>query len=206
VKEPQRPSIQAIALALLLALAVLTPVPVAAQAQPRDGRAEPPAPRQPPATLPSLYERLKAATSPEEAQGVVRLIVQRWNRSGSDTADLLMTRARAALAKSNPALAVELLDRVTVLQPGWAEAWHARGLAFFVLQDDVRALADFREAIRREPGHFMAVGMTAAALRRQGDERGALRAYRALQTMHPHFQGLKDAIEKLTPEVEGRDA
>jgi tetratricopeptide (TPR) repeat protein len=164
------------------------------------------APAQPPQTLATLYERLKAAGSAQEAEALVRQIARRWSRSGSDTSDLLMARARQAMGQRNGALAVELLDRVIALQPGWAEAWHVRGLAFFVMQDDLRALVDFREALRREPGHFMALGMAAAALQRQGDEKGALGAYRALQDMHPFFSGAKDAIERLKPNVDGRDA
>jgi tetratricopeptide (TPR) repeat protein len=161
---------------------------------------------QAPATLQSLYDRLKAAASPEEAQAIVRQIARRWNRSGSETADLLMTRAKESLARQQAPLAVELLDRVIAIQPAWAEAWHVRGMAFFVMQDDFRAIADFRETLRREPGHFMALGMTAAALQRQGDQSGALRAFRAVEAMNPHFGGVKDAIEKLKRDVDGRDA
>ncbi len=117
-----------------------------------------------------------------------------------------MQRAKESLARQQAPLAVELLDRVIALQPDWAEAWHVRGMAFFVMQDDFRAIADFRETLRREPGHFMALGMTAAALQRQGDEAGALRAFRAVQAMNPFFDGVKAAIERLVPNVDGRDA
>ncbi len=165
-----------------------------------------PAPRPGPPTLSTLYERLKAAATPQEAEVLVRQIARRWARSGSDTSDLLMARAKQALGAQNGPLAVELLDRLIALQPGWAEAWHTRGLAFFVMQDDARALVDFREALRREPGHFMALGMAAAAFQRQGDERNALSAYRALEALHPHFRGAKEAIERLKPSVDGRDA
>jgi tetratricopeptide (TPR) repeat protein len=168
--------------------------------------AAPAAPQSQPQTLATLYERLRASGSAQEAEVIVRQIARRWGRSGSDTSDLLMARARQALGAQNGPLAVELLDRIIALQPTWAEAWHVRGLAFFVMQDDGRALVDFRETLRREPQHFMALGMAAAALQRQGDERNALNAFRALREMHPFFTGVKDAIEKLTPNVEGRDA
>ncbi len=164
------------------------------------------APAPPPATLPSLYERLKGAATPAEAEAVVRQIARRWGRSGSETSDLLMSRARQAMGHRNAPLAVELLDRVIAIQPNWPEAWHVRGLAFFMMQDDARALFDFRQTLRLEPNHFMALGLTAATLQRQGDSRGALRAFRAVQEMHPHFQGVKDAIERLAPLVDGRDA
>jgi tetratricopeptide (TPR) repeat protein len=168
--------------------------------------ASPQAPQPGPPTLANLYDRLKQAATAEEAEALVRQIARRWARSGSDSADLLLTRARQALGQQNAALAIELLDRVVTLQPSWAEAWHMRGLAFFVLQDDGRALVDFREALRREPRHFMAMGMAAAAFQRQGDERNALAAYRALREMHPHFRGAKEAVDRLMQAVDGRDA
>lgn len=173
---------------------------------PGSGRGENAQPQPPPATLPTLYERLRKAESPTEAQSVVRQIARRWGRSGSETSDLLMARARAAMAQRNAPLAVEILDRIIALQPNWPEAWHVRGLAFFIMQDDARALFDFRETLRLEPNHFMALGLAAATLQRQGDQRGALRAFRAVQEMNPHFEGVKDAIERLVPAVEGRDA
>ncbi|MCX7339341.1 MAG: tetratricopeptide repeat protein [Hyphomicrobiales bacterium] len=194
---------------LAAALAVAWGQPASAQAQPQQ---RPPAQQPPqaqpsqPQTLATLYERLKATGTAQEAEVIVRQITRRWGRSGSDTSDLLMARAKDAMGSQNPPLAVELLDRLIVLQPDWAEAWHVRGIAFFLMQDDGRALVDFREALRREPGHFMALGMAAAALQRQGDERNALAAYRAVQELHPFFSGVKQAIEKLTPNVAGRDA
>jgi tetratricopeptide (TPR) repeat protein len=158
-----------------------------------------------PQTLATLYERLKAAASEQEAEPIVRQIARRWARSGSDTSDLLMSRARQALAQQNAPLAVELLDRLLALQPTWAEAWHVRGIAFFTMQDDGRALFDFRETLRREPGHFMALGMAAAAFRRQGNEKSALGAFKAARELHPNLKGVGEAIDKLVPLVEGRD-
>lgn len=159
-----------------------------------------------PQSLATLYERLRASGSTQEAEVIVRQIARRWGRSGSDTSDLLMARARQALAAQNGPLAVELLDRVIALHPAWAEAWHVRGVAFFVMQDDGRALVDFREALRREPKHFMALGMAAAAFQRQGNERNALDAFLAVRDIHPFFNGAKDAIERLKLKVDGRDA
>lgn len=206
----------ACALVAIAAAGVSAVHPVAAQelrgSRPQGAAPQTTAPQGPagqtqaPLTLDALMERLKAAATPEEAQNLVRQIARRWARSGSDVSELLMTRARQAMGHRQTDLAVELLDRIIALQPEWAEAWHVRGMAFFMLQDDARALADFRETLRREPRHFMALGMTAAALKRQGDDRGALKAFRAVREINPHFQGLKDAIDRLTLDVDGRDA
>src|SRR5918998_5159227 len=68
--------------------------------------------KRPPATLDDLFARLAAAKDPGEANGVANLIERRWARSGSDTADLLMSRAGEALKAKDFPLAIELLDRV----------------------------------------------------------------------------------------------
>src|SRR5688500_18284564 len=89
----------------------------------------PPAPRQNEAvtpraaTLDELFERLRRSKDESEAKGLATTIQRRWLRSGSDTSDLLMSRAME-VASEDQALAIELLDRVVALQPEWAEAWN----------------------------------------------------------------------------------
>src|SRR5262245_18817393 len=61
-------------------------------------------------SLDKLFERLAAASDEDEAKGIQRLIERRWLRSGSDTADLLMSRAVTALTAQDQPLAIELLD------------------------------------------------------------------------------------------------
>ena len=50
-----------------------------------------------PETLDQLFERLKTAKRPELGRRVAREIEHRWLMSGSDTVDLLMVRALAAI-------------------------------------------------------------------------------------------------------------
>ena len=106
------------------------------------------------ATLDDLFGRLAGAKDETEAKGVANLIERRWSRSGSDTADLLMTRASEAIQAKEHALGVELLDRVIALKPDWAEAWNRRATAFFLLDDVASSMADLRQVLAREPRHF----------------------------------------------------
>jgi tetratricopeptide (TPR) repeat protein len=201
-----------IALAVLLGLA---PLAGEALAQARgDVRAQPkadskPAPeakiKRPPATLDDLFARLAAAKDAAEANGVANLIERRWARSGSDTADLLMSRAGEALKGKDFPLAVELLDRVLTLRPEWAEAWHRRATAFFLLDDPVSAIADIQRVIAREPRHFGAWAGLGHIYMSGGDKKRALEAYRKALALHPHMAKLRDMIERLTPEIDGRD-
>lgn len=166
----------------------------------------PPAPRTPAATLDRLFERLAAAKTPEEAQGIARLIQRRWARSGSDTADLLMTRAQTAMRSKQIELSIELLDRVLTLEPDWAEAWNQRANALFIAGDPIRSLFDIGEALKREPRHYGAMIGLGAILRQQGDDKGAMLAFRRALAVYPQLEAGKSAVESLKLDVDGRDA
>jgi tetratricopeptide (TPR) repeat protein len=157
------------------------------------------------ATLDDLFARLAAAKDEGEAKGVANLIERRWSRSGSDTADLLLTRASDAIQAKEHALAVELLDRVIALQPGWAEAWNRRATAFFLLDDTASAMADLRQVLAKEPRHFGAWAGLGHIYMAAGDKARALEAYRKALALHPHIDSLRPLVEKLTPEIVGRD-
>lgn len=167
---------------------------------------EAPAPRGQAATLDRLFERLAAAKTPEEAKGIASLIQRRWARSGSDTADLLMTRAQDALKARELPLAIELLDRVIALEPDWAEGWNQRANALFVAGDPIRSLLDIAETLKREPRHYGAMMGLGTILRQQGDDKRAMVAYRRALEIYPQLDAVKDAVESLKLEVDGRDA
>ena len=172
------------------------------EAKPAEGPAKPQRPR---ATLDELFKRLADAKNEREAGGVARLIERRWGQSGSDTADLLMSRAGEAISAKNYALAVELLDRVVVLEPGWAEAWNRRATAFYLLDDPISAMADIRQVLAREPRHFNAWAGLGHIYMGTGDKKHALEAYRRALAIHPQLSTVKTMIERLTPDVDGRD-
>ena len=223
------------ALAILLVasaagpLAAQAPVPPARppagapQTSPKPDAAKPEAakPAEAPRSLDSLFERLAKASDAEEAKGVASLIERRWMRSGSDVADLLMNRAAQAMsegAQGRPPggeaqdapvqdlpLAIELLDRVIQLEPGWAEAWNRRATAFFMLGDMERALLDVRETLHREPRHFSAIAGLGHIFHGLGDDRKAIQAYRRALALHPHLGDLSKMVERLAPDADGRD-
>lgn len=166
---------------------------------------EAPPPRAP-VTLDRLFERLAAAKTPEEAKGIANLIQRRWARSGSDTADLLMTRAQDALKARELPLAIELLDRVVSLEPDWAEGWNQRANALFLAGDPIRSLLDIAETLKREPRHYGAMMGLGTILRQQGDDKRAMVAYRRALEVYPQLDAVKDAVESLKLEVDGRDA
>jgi Tfp pilus assembly protein PilF len=170
-------------------------------------RAPAPAPKADPApvSLEDLFKRLAAAKEEAEAKGIASLIERRWAQSGSDTADLLVSRALEAMRGKDFALAVELLDRVIALEPRWAEGWNRRATAFLLLDDPASAMADIQETIAREPRHYSAWSSLGQLYLQNGDKKRALEAFRRAQALHPFLSDVPTAIEHLRPEVEGRD-
>jgi tetratricopeptide (TPR) repeat protein len=153
------------------------------------------------ATLDELFARLAAAKDETEANGIAALIERRWSRSGSDTADLLMTRAGDAIKGKEYPLAIELLDRVIALRPDWPEAWNRRATAFFLLDDPMSAMADIRQVLAREPRHFGAWAGLGHIYMSNGDKARALEAYRHALAVHPHLDNaranLRTALHEL---------
>lgn len=162
-----------------------------------------PAPKAP--SLDELFERLKASDDPVEAKGVARLIEQRLDRSGSATVDLLTDRARQAMMGHDFALAAELMDRATALDPNWSEGWNRRATVFWLLSDKDEALADLQRALVLEPRHFEAWSALGKIYESLDDKTRALAAFRRALALYPKMDKLQEAVDRLAPEVDGRD-
>lgn len=159
----------------------------------------------PPVSLDDLYTRLKEASDEAEAKAIATLIERRLGRSGSATADLLSDRARQAMSGNELPLAVELMDRAVALEPNWSEGWSRRATLFWRLSDTASAVADLQRALVLEPRHFEAWAALGKLYLAQDDKGRALDAFRRAEALYPQWDVLKKAIERLRPEVEGRD-
>jgi tetratricopeptide (TPR) repeat protein len=208
------------AAAAALALALWAPSGQAlAQAiqppSPRQGEAI--EPMQPPSDLPRpqrgdrvrnldfLFDALKAAPDADTAKQVENRIWALWLASGSDTANLLMTRAKAAIDAKDLDLAVKLLDSIVEIRPDYIEAWNRRATIHYMRKDFGKSMEDIRQVLMREPRHFAAISGLGMILQEFGDEKRALDAFRKALAIHPHLQKIPDLVKSLTEKVEGRD-
>lgn len=174
--------------------------------QAQEGKRRAPAPRLSRAQrLDALYEALKAAPNARSAHAVEERIEAMTMQSGSDTADLLLVRARGVLQTKDYDLTIELLDAVIELSPDFTEAYVQRATALYLKKDIYRALADLRVVIAREPRHFTAYAGLGVILQDLGRDRLALDAYRRAIAIHPHLKGIPNLIKRLEPKVEGRE-
>jgi tetratricopeptide (TPR) repeat protein len=201
-----------------LAAILLAAQPVMAPAQEATPpQTEPAQPLEPPAKLPRpqrgdrtqnldfLFGALKASPDAETAKAIEERIWSLWYVSGSDTADLLMTRVKTAVDGKDLDLAIELLDSIVELKPDYVEAWNRRATIYFMKKEYGRSLDDIRQVLAREPRHFGALSGLGMIMQEFGEEKRALEVFRRALAVHPYLERLPDLVKSLTEKVEGRD-
>ena len=173
-------------------------------------------PMQPPSDLPRpqqgdrsrnldfLFGALKAAPDPDSAKQVENRIWALWTASGSDTANLLMTRTKAAIDGKDLELALQLLDAVIKIRPDYVEAWNRRATIRYMRKEYGDALLDIRQVLTREPRHFGALSGLGMILQEFGDDKNALVVFRRVLEINPHMPKIPDLVKSLTEKVEGR--
>lgn len=209
---------------VLAAVAAMASAPLATASDPRsvllaqapieppgiDGGAEAEAPAVPPRPvdrrrdLDFLFQALKAAPDADSARLVETRIMAVWQASGSDTADLLMTRVRQAQNAKELDLGIELLDAVVELRPDYAEGWNRRATLHFLKKDFGAALDDLQQVLAREPRHFGAMVGVGMILQEVGEEKLALDILRRALALHPHLPRVEEMVQTLAEKVEGR--
>jgi tetratricopeptide (TPR) repeat protein len=174
-------------------------------------------PMQPPKDLPHpqrgnrtrnldfLFGALKVAPDDESAKLVENRIWALWLASGSDTANLLMSRVKTAIEANDLDLAIQLLDAIVKVKPDYVEAWNRRATIHYMRKEFAEALLDIRQVLRLEPRHFGALSGLGMILQEFGDEKNALVVFRRALEINPHLQKVPDLVKTLSEKVEGRD-
>jgi tetratricopeptide (TPR) repeat protein len=115
-----------------------------------------------------------------------------------------MARAIAALGTRNLEIAEQLLDKIILLQPDWAEAWNKRATVRYLMGEDQQSMADIARVLVLEPRHVGALSGMGMILERRGFRDGALRAYRRALEVAPQLESAKSAVDRLTKAVDGQ--
>ena len=152
-----------------------------------------------------LFGALKAAPDDVSAKHVEARIWAIWLQTPSDTAALLMMRAKAAMDAQQTEVALKLLDAIVKLRPDYTEAWNRRATLYYLQNDYMRSLADIEQVLIREPRHFGALAGLGMIMQDLGDDKRALDAFRKALAINPHLEKLPELVKTLTEKVEGRD-
>jgi tetratricopeptide (TPR) repeat protein len=152
-----------------------------------------------------LYTRLADATDADETSGIITRLLHNYSESGSDTADLLLKRARQAIGVENYSDALKILDATVALQPEWAEGWNARATARFLDDNYKGSMADIAQTLKREPKHLgalMGMGMILEAREKREE---ALKVYERVLEIAPHWRNAQEAADKLKAALAGNE-
>ena len=152
--------------------------------------------------LEALFEGLRGANS-EAAEQIEGRIYAIWSQSGSPAMDLLLERGRKALSDGNSKLAIEHFTALIDHAPEFAEGYNSRATAHFQKGSFGQSLEDIRKTLALNPRHFGAISGLALILEELGKPEDALAAWREVQALHPHREGLEEAIQRLEKRVEG---
>jgi tetratricopeptide (TPR) repeat protein len=205
------------ATAILLAAAIASaPVPASAQdpgATPsKQHKKLPEAPTKLPKVgaksahgLDFLFGALKAAPDEASARHVEARIWALWLQTPSDTAALLMMRARAAMDAQQMEVALKLLDAVIKLRRDYVEGWNRRATLYYLQNDYARSLQDIEQVLIREPRHFGALAGLGMIMQDLGDDKRALDAFRKALAVDPYLEKVPELVKTLSEKVEGRD-
>jgi tetratricopeptide (TPR) repeat protein len=214
VMSPRFPALAPVPLLLLLLVPMASAQTVAPPAPPHGRAIEP---MQPPKDLPHpqrgdrtrnldfLFGALKAAPDADSAKQVENRIWALWLASGSDTANLLMTRAKSAINSNDLDLAIELLDAIVKIKPDYIEAWNRRATIHYMRKEFGQSLEDIRQVLIREPRHFGAMSGLGMILQEFGDEKHALDVFRRTLEINPHLSKIDELVKSLAEKIDGRD-
>ncbi|OYX86842.1 MAG: hypothetical protein B7Y84_13535, partial [Azorhizobium sp. 32-67-21] len=155
--------------------------------------------------LDALFEALRLAPDETSAKILGNRLDTFFSQTGSPSADLLTARAAIAEEAKEYDIALELLDAALVIAPDNLGLLSRRAAVKYAQDDFGGALADLGEVLTREPRHYTALVALAVIMRELGDDKNALAAARKALAVNPRLDDVKDIVDQLTLEVEGRE-
>jgi tetratricopeptide (TPR) repeat protein len=153
----------------------------------------------------ALFETLKTATDDGTAQDAERTIIKLWLQSGSDTVDLLMTWALAAMEAKKYPRALDFLDRIVIMKPDYAEGWNKRATVYFLMEDYGKSISDIGRVLALEPRHFGALSGLGMIMHTLGDDNRAITAYQQALAADPHLDNVRSALDEIESKAAGQD-
>jgi tetratricopeptide (TPR) repeat protein len=156
-------------------------------------------------SLDELFAKLPENASKPAGERIEQEILRRFSRSGSPTADLLMSWAVETMEEKNFPLALDILDQIIVIKPDFAEAWNKRATVYFLTDDYAASLSDIRQTLALEPRHFGALAGFGMILQSMDRSKEAIRVLRRALEINPRLDNVRESLERLEKETGGKD-
>ena len=138
-------------------------------------------------------------------EAALNQIQTEWSKSGSPAFDLLLMRGRQAMEDGDLPAAIEHLTALTDQAPDFAEGWNARATAYYLAGLYGPSIIDIEHVLQLEPRHFGAISGLGLILQEIGREDEAVRAFKASLAIHPHQDGISQALKELEQASSGTE-
>lgn len=142
------------------------------------------------ARLDDLFAALAAAPDAATADAIDARIWRIWMVPADPELAARMAAVLAAEQGGDLATALDLLDRLVVTYPDYAEGWNQRATVEFQLGRYAASLADIDRVLTLEPRHFGALGGRVLIYLAEGNRPLAIRAMLAALAIHPFLAEL----------------
>jgi len=156
-------------------------------------------------SLDELFAKLPENAKTPAGERIEQEILRRFSRSGSATADLLMSWAVEAMEEKDYPLALDVLDQIIVVKPDFAEAWNKRATVYFLTDDYASSLSDIRQTLALEPRHFGALAGFGMILQSMDRKQEAMRVLKRALEINPRLDNVQESLDRLEKEVGGED-
>jgi tetratricopeptide (TPR) repeat protein len=158
---------------------------------------------QPANSLDTLFAELKRERDEKQAKRISERIWAKWRDSGSATANLLMQWADKAVTEKKNGLALDLLDQVVVLMPGYAEGWNRRATLNYAMGNHDKSMADISRVLALEPRHFGAISGMAAIMAAAGNDKLEFKAWEQMLEIYPANRQAQERLGELADKLSG---
>ena len=141
----------------------------------------------------------------DSARGLDRELQALWRKSGSAAMDLLLSRATKAMMAGDLPVALEHLTALTDHAPDFARGWYERARVFHALGAYGPSVADLERALALNPNDYDAIYALGTVFEQFRDPKHAYEVYLRAKAIHPHHEEVLSALERLRPQVAGKD-
>jgi tetratricopeptide (TPR) repeat protein len=124
-----------------------------------------------------------------------------WSRSGRVDVDALLREGVEALQRQDAHGAEAIFSRIITLAPDFPEGWNKRATARYLLRDFEASIADCRETLARNPGHFGALSGQGLCHFALGQHREAASLFQRALEVYPHLADARRNLSTALGEV-----
>jgi len=120
-----------------------------------------------------------------------------WFRAGDEYANMTLSRAVGMIAQDQYVPAIEWLSVLALRHPQYAEVFHQRAMARFLVEHYEQALEAAHQTLCLNPLHFGAMAAQAHCHAARGELDDALAMYRAALKVHPRMEGIRESLDQV---------